>query len=68
MGQFHAASAMGRFFGPAVSGLIYSKISMAAPFGLGALIMLPVIVLVGMFHLKRDNDAATDQATGSRND
>ena len=68
MGQFHAASAMGRFFGPAVSGLIYSKISMAAPSGLGALIMLPVIVLVGMFHLKRDNHAATDQATGSRND
>ncbi len=68
MGRFHAASAMGRFFGPAVSGLIYSKISMAAPFGLGALIMLPVIVLVGRFHMKRDNDAAMDRATGSRND
>jgi DHA1 family tetracycline resistance protein-like MFS transporter len=68
MGQFHAASAMGRFFGPAVSGLIYSKISMAAPFGLGALIMLPVIVLVGLFHLKQDNDGALDGVIGSRDD
>ncbi len=68
MGQFHAASAMGRFFGPAVSGLIYSKISMAAPFGLGALIMLPVIVLVGLFHLKQHNDGALDRVIGSRDD
>jgi MFS family permease len=63
MGQYQAASAMGRFFGPAMSGLIYSKISMAAPFGLGALLMVPVVVLVGMFHLKAEN-AVPDQPVG----
>jgi DHA1 family tetracycline resistance protein-like MFS transporter len=60
MGKYQAASAMGRFFGPAVSGLIYSKISMAAPFALGALIMLPVVILVGMFHLKAGAGASDD--------
>ena len=67
MGQYQAASAMGRFLGPAVSGLIYSKISMVAPFGLGALIMLPVVILVGMFHLKQE-DGAPVEASGTRND
>ena len=67
MGQYQAASAMGRFFGPAMSGLIYSKISMAAPFGLAALIMVPVLILVGMFHLKQ-GDGPLNQATGSEND
>jgi DHA1 family tetracycline resistance protein-like MFS transporter len=67
MGQYQAASAMGRFLGPAVSGLIYSKISMAAPFGLGALIMVPVVILIGMFHLKQE-DGAPVEASGTRND
>ena len=58
---------MGRFFGPAMSGLIYSKISMAAPFGFAALIMVPVLVLVGMFHLKQDG-GPLNQAAGSEND
>jgi len=67
MGQYQAATAMGRFLGPAVSGLMYSKISMAAPFGLGALIMVPVVILVGMFHLKQE-DGAPVEASGTRND
>jgi hypothetical protein len=67
MGKYQAVSAMGRFFGPAMSGLIYSKISMAAPFGLGALIMVPVVVLVGMFHLK-DDASARDTSAGSASD
>ena len=67
MGRYQAASAMGRFFGPAMSGLIYSKISMAAPFGFAALIMVPVLVLVGMFHLKQDG-GPLNQAAGSEND
>ena len=51
MGKYHAASAWGRFFGPLWSGLLYSKISMAAPFALGAAIMLPAIVLVALYRL-----------------
>jgi DHA1 family tetracycline resistance protein-like MFS transporter len=52
MGKYQAASAMGRFLGPAMSGLLYSKISMAAPFGLAALIMFPVLFLVAAFHIR----------------
>jgi DHA1 family tetracycline resistance protein-like MFS transporter len=54
MGQYQAASAMGRFFGPAMSGIMYSKISMAAPFAVGALIMLPVLILIIRFHVPVD--------------
>ena len=60
MGQYQSASAMGRFFGPAMSGLLYSKISMAAPFALGAVIMLPVIFLIGLFHLRTAEHSTTD--------
>ena len=59
MGQYQAASAMGRVVGPAMSGMLYSKISLAAPFTLGAAIMLPVLVLVGLFHLKDANGQAS---------
>jgi len=52
MGQYQAASAMGRVVGPSVSGLLYSKISLAAPFTVAAAIMLPVLMLVGMFRLQ----------------
>jgi MFS family permease len=48
MGVYQAASALGRVVGPGVSGLMYSKIGMAAPFALGAAIMLPVIGLLAM--------------------
>lgn len=61
MGQYQAASAMGRVFGPAMSGLLYSKISMAAPFALGAVIMLPVILLVALFRLRPVTDSMADR-------
>jgi len=58
MGKYHAASAWGRFFGPLWSGLLYSKISMAAPFALGAAIMLPAIVLVALYRLSEAEQGA----------
>jgi len=54
MGQYQAASAMGRVLGPAMSGILYSKISVAAPFALGALIIVPALILIGRFHLPGD--------------
>jgi DHA1 family tetracycline resistance protein-like MFS transporter len=51
MGKYQAASAWGRFFGPLWSGLLYSKISMAAPFALAAALMLPAVFLVALYRL-----------------
>lgn len=51
MGVYQAASALGRVVGPGVSGLMYSKIGMAAPFALGAAMMLPVIGMLAMVRL-----------------
>ena len=62
MGQYQAASAMGRFFGPAVSGPLFANVSIAAPFGLAALMMIPVLFLVGMFHLRVASDTATPES------
>jgi len=53
MGQYQAASAMGRVVGPAMSGILYSKVSLAAPFTVGAAIMIPVLILVALF--RREN-------------
>jgi DHA1 family tetracycline resistance protein-like MFS transporter len=53
MGQYQAASAMGRVVGPAMSGILYSKVSLAAPFTVGAAIMIPVLILVALF--QREN-------------
>jgi len=52
MGRYQAASAMGRVIGPAFSGLIYSKIGLDAPFTIGAVIMLPVLILLGRVRIK----------------
>jgi len=49
MGKYQAASAWGRFFGPLWSGLLYSKISLAAPFALAAVLMLPAVFLVALY-------------------
>jgi MFS family permease len=51
MGKYQAASAWGRFFGPLWSGLMYSKISMVAPFASAAVLMLPAVLLVFLFRL-----------------
>jgi DHA1 family tetracycline resistance protein-like MFS transporter len=52
MGQYQAASALGRVVGPGVSGILYAQIGLAAPFTLAAVIMLPVLVLVGTVRLR----------------
>jgi DHA1 family tetracycline resistance protein-like MFS transporter len=51
MGKYQAANAWGRFFGPLWSGLLYSKISMAAPFAVAAVLMLPALLLVALYRL-----------------
>jgi DHA1 family tetracycline resistance protein-like MFS transporter len=51
MGKYQAASAWGRFFGPLGSGLMYSKISMVAPFASAAALMLPAVILVALYRL-----------------
>jgi len=51
MGKYQASSAMGRFVGPMICGPIYSGIAFAAPFTLGSLLMLPVVVALGGFRL-----------------
>ena len=58
MGKYQAASAWGRFFGPLWSGLMYSKISMAAPFASAAALMLPAIILVALYHPGRAEPGA----------
>jgi DHA1 family multidrug resistance protein-like MFS transporter len=47
MGHYQAASALGRVGGPSISGMLYTDVSFAAPFALGGLIMLPVLMLIG---------------------
>ncbi len=47
MGRYQAASALGRVGGPSISGMLYADISLSAPFTLGGLIMLPVLLLIG---------------------
>ena len=46
MGKYQAASALGRIGGPSISGMLYADVSLAAPFALGGLIMLPVLMLI----------------------
>ena len=46
MGKYQAASALGRSGGPSISGMLYADVSFAAPFALGGLIMLPVLMLI----------------------
>ena len=51
MGRYQASSAMGRFFGPLICGPIYSGIAFAAPFTLGSILMLPVVLVLAGFRL-----------------
>lgn len=48
MGMYQSASALGRVVGPGISGVLYSNMGMAAPFALGAAVMLPVIGLLAL--------------------
>jgi len=61
MGKYQAASALGRVVGPAVSGVLYAQVSMAAPFGVGALLMVPVVMLIGRFRVPEIGPAHADE-------
>jgi DHA1 family tetracycline resistance protein-like MFS transporter len=47
MGRYQSSSAMGRVIGPVICGPVYSGIALAAPFTLGAVLMLPVVLALG---------------------
>jgi DHA1 family tetracycline resistance protein-like MFS transporter len=47
MGWYQSASALGRFIGPAFSGVLYLRFGESAPFWVGALIVVPAVLLVG---------------------
>jgi len=51
MGRYQSSSAMGRVIGPVICGPVYSGIALAAPFTLGAVLMLPVVMALGGFRL-----------------
>jgi len=51
MGKYQSSSAIGRVVGPLICGPIYSGIAFAAPFTLGSLLMLPVVLALGGFRL-----------------
>jgi len=51
MGRYQSAAAMGRVVGPTICGPIYTAVALAAPFTLGAVLMLPVVLVLGGFRL-----------------
>jgi len=68
MGRYQASSAMGRFFGPLICGPIYSGVALAAPFTLGAVLMLPVVVALRGFRLALSQSADEASAEGNAPD
>jgi MFS family permease len=72
MGKYQASSAMGRVAGPLICGPIYSGIALAAPFTLGSLLMLPVVLVLGGFRLASlpaaTDDPAKFEGTGEKPD
>lgn len=53
LGQYQSASAMGRIIGPAFSGVLYANFIASAPLYLGAIVVLPIIVVIANFSLKK---------------
>jgi len=53
LGQYQSACSLGRIIGPSMSGVIYSNFFPAAPFYLGLIIAIPVIVLITKFTLRK---------------
>jgi len=72
MGKYQASSAMGRVAGPLICGPIYSGIALAAPFTLGSILMLPVVLVLGGFRLAslpaETDDPAKFEAAGEEKD
>jgi len=53
LGHYQAACSMGRIVGPSVSGLLYSYFHTSTPFYSGAIIAIPVILLIATFTLRK---------------
>ena len=53
LGQYQSASAMGRIIGPAFSGVLYANFIASAPLYLGAIVVLPIIVVIANFSLRK---------------
>ena len=56
LGQYQSACALGRILGPTFSGVLFSQVSVSAPLFTGALMGIPVIVLITNFALRRQNE------------
>ena len=53
LGHYQAACSMGRIVGPSISGLLYSYFHVSTPFYFGAIIAIPVILLIATFTLRK---------------
>jgi len=53
LGHYQAACSMGRIVGPSISGLLYSYFHTSTPFYSGAIIAIPVILLIATFTLRK---------------
>lgn len=56
LGQYQSACALGRILGPLFSGVLFSQVSTSAPLYAGAMLGIPVIVLITNFALRRKNE------------
>ena len=56
LGQYQSACALGRILGPLFSGVLFSQVSTSAPLYVGAVLGIPVIVLITNFALRRKNE------------
>ena len=53
LGQYQSASAMGRIIGPAFSGVLYTSFIASAPLYTGAIVVIPVIIIIANFTLRK---------------
>ncbi len=68
MGKFQSSSATGRVIGPLVCGPIYTGIAIAAPFALGSLLMLPVVLVLGGFRMAPLPNKSDEQPAAQESD
>jgi DHA1 family tetracycline resistance protein-like MFS transporter len=53
LGHYQAACSMGRIVGPSFSGFLYSYFHESTPFYTGAIIAIPVLILIASFTLRK---------------
>ena len=53
LGHYQAACSMGRVIGPSFSGVLYSYFHESTPFYTGAIIAIPVLILIASFTLRK---------------